>query len=558
MAGTETGLFVFSGALRPRLGPLCESPFPQMEEKYPTWVRDENNVGLHAILYADDVVLLSSSRPDMLNMLMELRQTLATIGLHLALEKCQFICSPGLDTTPLLLPEVDKSLAIKHTEAFVYLGILIGFGLSCGTALSRRLAAATGAFWGHSGFLCRGIAPLKKRLQLFDSYVTKKWKWASAAFRPVGEVKRLLDILQTSLLASMLRPAYDGLQDPVHNWVCRRRAARMSAQACSHVRWAISQAECFFRYWGHAARYTAFDWRPISKVIRFRDHDWLAANPSTRRARGFWPDAVRWIQLQSESVDRLGNWVPQAQDREQWKAFIRDWISANYAHSTGWYPRLEFVELLGRSLLHVGDRFWLLPMRHPPVEEPYDLAYKYVPGPESESNQAIFRVSSDGSSSDYVGGAGVVILPPYGRVPEDLVLISVPIPDRCTNIRAELIAAAQALKVCARLRQDFPVHSLELHCDSLHVLHVLSDSIITTANLAEVCQLRQMWSGVREFVTPVHVRAHKGDPLNELADASAKRATTMPAGRVLLRGWDYTLSRFVGVHAACPSLKPWW
>ena len=145
-----------------------------------------------------------------------------------------------------------------------------------------------------------------------------------------------------------------------------------------------------------------------------------------------------------------------------------------------------------------------------------------------------------------------------GRVPEDWVLISVPIPDRCTNIRAELIAATQALKVCARLRQDFRGHSLELHCDSLHVLHVLSDSIITTANLAEVCQLRQMWSRVREFVTPVHGRAHKGDPLGELADASAKRATTMPAGRILLRGWVYTLSRFVGVHAACRSLKPWW
>ena len=229
--------------------------------------------------------------------------------------------------------------------------------------------------------------------------------------------------------------------------------------------------------------------------------------------------------------------------------------SANYAHSTGWYPRLEFVELLGRSLLHVGGRFWLLPMKTPPCREPYDRAYKYVPGPESESNQAIFRVSSDGSSSDYVGGAGVVILPPYGRVPEDLVLISVPIPDRCTDIRAELIAATQALKVCARLRQDFPGHSLELHCDSLHVLHVLSDSIITTANLVEVCQLRQMWSRVREFVTPVHVRAHKGDPLNELADAQPSVQQPWPAGRVLLRGWDYTLSRFVGVHAACPSLK---
>ena len=148
------------------------------------------------------------------------------------------------------------------------------------------------------------------------------------------------------------------------------------------------------------------------------------------------------------------------------------------------------------------------------------------------------------------------MLPPYGRIPDDLVLISVPVADRCTNIiRAELIAATQALQVCARLRQDFPGHSVELHCDSLHVLHILSDSIITTANLAEVCQLRQRWEQVREFVVPIHVRAHQGDPLNELADASAKRATTMPVSRTLLRGWDCALSRFVSVRDACPSLN---
>ena len=532
--------------------------FHKWRERYPTWIQDEQGTSLHAILYADDVVLLASSREHMLGMLQELKSTLAAIGLHLALDKCFFICSPGLDTSPLILPGVDSTLAIKHSEAFIYLGILVGFGVSCGTALSRRLAAATGAFWGHSGFLCRGNAPLKKRLQLFDAYVTNKWKWASAAFRPVADVRRLLDVLQTSLLASMLRPAYDGLQDKLHNWVCRRRADRMAAQACSHVRWAIGHAQCFLRYWGHAARYTEFDWRPITKVLRFRDHDWLLQNQTLRRARGFWPDAIRWIQLQWESVERLGNWIPQAQNREHWKLFIHDWIQATFPHSTGWYPRLEFVELLGRSLLHVGDRFWLLPLRHPPVEEPYEVAYQHVPGPEAEMNQGVFRVSSDGSSSDYVGGAGITVLPPYGRIPDDLVLFSLPIANRCTNIRAELIAAARALQVCARLQQDFPGHAIELHCDSLHVLHVISDAIVTTANLAEVCQLKQNWKRVKDFVIPLHVRAHKGDPLNELADAAAKRAVNMPLGRMLVRSWDFVLSRFVGVSEACPSLRPWW
>ena len=53
-------------------------------------------------------------------------------------------------------------------------------------------------------------------------------------------------------------------------------------QAVSHCRWAIWHATCFLRYWGHAARYTPFDWRPIPNVIRFRDSDWFEHHPDCR------------------------------------------------------------------------------------------------------------------------------------------------------------------------------------------------------------------------------------------------------------------------------------
>ena len=79
-------------------------------------------MALHAILYADDVVLMAASRDHMLQTLQELKQVPSRMGLHLALDKCQFICSPGLDSTPLLLPDVTESLAIKHTEAVMHLG----------------------------------------------------------------------------------------------------------------------------------------------------------------------------------------------------------------------------------------------------------------------------------------------------------------------------------------------------------------------------------------------------------------------------------------------------
>ena len=112
-------------------------------------------------------------------------------------------------------------------------------------------------------------------------------------------------------------------------------------------------------------------------------------------------------------------------------------------------------------------------------------------------------------------------------------LVSIPIAGRCTNIRAELIAAAYALRVCAKLRRDFPGHRIEFQSDSQHVLQILSDAIVTTANLAEVCQLRSAWEPVRDFLRISHVRAHTGEPLNELADSSAKYAATFSHNKVL-------------------------
>ena len=129
--------------------------------KFPTWLKDSRGVMLHAILYADDIVLLFPSRSYALMMLTEARDTLKATGLHLALEKCQFICSPGQDRSPLVPEGFPADLPVKHAEAFLYLGILVGFNLSCATVLSRRLSGASGAFWGHSGFLCRGSAALR-------------------------------------------------------------------------------------------------------------------------------------------------------------------------------------------------------------------------------------------------------------------------------------------------------------------------------------------------------------------------------------------------------------
>ena len=81
---------------------------------------------------------------------------------------------------------------------------------------------------------------------------------------------------------------------------------------------------------------------------------------------------------------------------------------------------------------------------------------------------------------------------------------------------------------------------------------------MTTANLAEVCQLRSAWEPVRDFLRISHVRAHTGEPLNELADSSAKYAATFSHNKVLYRNWDFSLSRFASFRADPLTLAHWW
>ena len=140
-----------------------------------------------------------------------------------------------------------------------------------------------------------------KRLHMFDAYDTNKWKWMSAAVRPGTEVRNLLDVLQTSLVASMLKPAYDPLQPQLDNWVADVRHAWL-CKPVDMLGGPSAKPAVSLRYWGHAARYTVFDWRPITRVLTFRDSDWLELHPQVKRKLGYWPDSIRWIQIAWESV----------------------------------------------------------------------------------------------------------------------------------------------------------------------------------------------------------------------------------------------------------------
>ena len=83
---------------------------------------------------------------------------------------------------------------------------------------------------------------------------------------------------------------------------------------------------------------------------------------------------------------------------------------------------------------------------------------------------------------------------------------------------------SEACKVVRMILQQEPCEASIIRSDSLHVICMLKGEFETNANLGDVRELLTQWMHVKEAVRLQHVRAHKGDNSNEMADANAKLA----------------------------------
>ena len=521
--GSSYSAELFARTIDHFLGPLVEK-WSQCEN---TWIQSSDPNGSFArlfnLLFADDIILLASSLAQAARLLEDVVDALSAIGLSLALDKCKFILSPDLHPTPLTV----RNVTVSQVPSFVFLGVLMGFGVSSQTVLSARLSQAQNSFWGYFRILKRKSGPLKTRLQLFNSFVTSKWRWLSPCVRPVTMVINMLLILQTNFLTSICGFTSDPFITLSSNWTCRRRAGRMAAQALGHSTWPGIHATSFFGYWGHAARLWTYRPSPITIALGIRDGLWLQAfQSSLRRQRGYWPNCYRFIQLSYESLRTPSEpwlWVDKALDRNAWSLFVSAWTSFRKIDPKFFYPDLHNVDLSGRCLLQVGDVFKLLPFRHVPVEQPYGTSFEVIPEPLADSDFGCFQVCSDGGCKRGVGSLAVTILAPYATL-EEAIVVQQKIPGSSTNNKAELLAAVQALKHIRTLLTFFPAIPFVYLSDSMLVIQALEELSHITCHPAIVHELLALWRPLCHFGRALHVRGHQGHPQNTLTDRAASEA----------------------------------
>ena len=261
-----------------------------------SWLTTQEGAKLFLAPFADDLVLLATSKEQAQRLLADCEKCLEAIGLRFNHKKCKYIQSPGFSKSPLKL----KSGDVCWQANFIFLGVLLGFQLTCLAVLSARIAKVSNAFWGYFRILRQPTVGLSKRLRMFDCFITSRWRWISPAVRPTKTVHQYLRTLQTSFLTAMLRFSRDPFQGSIDSWVARRRASRIAAQRVDHRTWQGEHTKSFFGYWGHAARYLPNACIPITVMLKVRGPEWLWANSHLqKRLPGRWPDPPYLLDFRS-------------------------------------------------------------------------------------------------------------------------------------------------------------------------------------------------------------------------------------------------------------------
>ena len=567
LQGSSYSAELFARCVDHFLAPLNQ----QWHNTEQTWLQTPEGRKLFLCPFADDLVLIATSRMQAQRLLTDCERTLGAIGLRFNWKKCKYIQTPGLPKAPLDLSHG----GVQWQPSFIFLGVLIGFQLTCVAVLSARMSQVSNAFWGYYQILRQSCVGLTQRLRMFDCFITAKWRWLSPTVRPTQKLHQYLRTLQTTFLSAMLRFPRDPFQGAVDSWIARRRAARLAAQQVGHRPWQNEHARSFFGYWGHAARYCSQASIPISVLLQVRGPDWLFANSHiSKRLPGKWADTSRFLQLaweqylQHKHIHPIFSWIRGAQDRELWKNFSQYWMSTHNAIHNSFYPQSpENVDLKGCQLVQNQDFFTLLPLRHPPVEEPYSTSFLNITSRSDDTGQEIgaqehlFRVYSDGSATQNrrgcagFGGAAVVVLAPYTRV-EQASVCHFRVAKPCTNIQAELQAAAQALRMIKILRTHFQHVAIQYFTDSQYVLQILEGSFQGTHYASVTNEIICLWSELCIFVEASHVRAHSGVTLNEIADKFAKQGAQLNHYQKVFHTLDFqqaTLTR----HSSCDVFTRW-
>ena len=128
-------------------------------------------------MYADDILLLGTDPADLQARLRLVQANLSTIGLHLNLNKCSTLQGPGGEQIGIW--GLRSCSPLTCTEAFIFLGLPIGYRVSGEDTLFHCLRKTQGSFFAFKKIMDSSKSSLATKVSIFNTYISSLWLWAS-------------------------------------------------------------------------------------------------------------------------------------------------------------------------------------------------------------------------------------------------------------------------------------------------------------------------------------------------------------------------------------------
>jgi hypothetical protein len=282
------------------------------------------------MMFADDTTLVAKSRKALQAMLCDIERTLRQVGMRLNTDKCNIQRSMGGRRDSRRFSVAGKLIQlVPNTEGFKVLGTICTLNGKTDVEFASRLQVGWNKFFALRPLLTKRDSSIVKRMQLFNSTVSKTVLWCSESWKLTVKQKRHLQATQRSMLRRIVCIKRHPDEDYV-DWI--RRATRRAeglARAAGVPCWVEEHLNCKWRWGRNIANMQENMW--AQKTTFWRDAAWSAEQPrgssrtAIRSRRGHF---TRW---EGDFVKYAGmhgwdSWQSIAADEQTWKSHEADFI----------------------------------------------------------------------------------------------------------------------------------------------------------------------------------------------------------------------------------------
>ena len=280
---------------------------------------------ISAICYADDIILLSSSKKDLELMISEVIDAFLRVGLEVGTDKSHWSSCPAKANEKLRF----GSDRVKWEQNLTFVGTILDLSGSDAGAVEYRIAQATKVFQKWKAILATSAAPLPKRLDLTAKTVFTAALWLSECWHPTKRQQKRLDSWGARIAAQVagVRPRAD--EDVATFW---RRLYRTGHELWGHHGGNLNARRRMrlHSFAGHLAR---MEDGLAHDALRTRSLGWwrhFQNTGSLAHPRRFhvWRWESQLAEFYGEApclfIDENVGWMAAAQSRSEWRSQADD------------------------------------------------------------------------------------------------------------------------------------------------------------------------------------------------------------------------------------------